>query len=62
VRALVARLGGVVTGSAASLEIVLPAEAWDELTRGLDRLGTLRLERRPEGGPAAVRLTLRLTD
>ena len=60
IRALVARLGGVVTSEAQSLEIVVPRDAWDELAREMARVGTLRIERRPPDLPAAVRVTLRL--
>jgi hypothetical protein len=61
VRALVARLGGVVTApDAETLQVVVPRAAWDELARELGRLGTLRVERRPVEMPSAVRVTLRL--
>lgn len=60
IRAVVARLGGVVTSAPESLEIVVPGSTWDELTRELGRLGTLRIERRQAELPSAVRVTIRL--
>ena len=61
VRALVARLNGVVMSSGAqSIEIVMPRTAWDELARELARLGPFSVARRPAELPPAVRLTLRL--
>jgi hypothetical protein len=57
---VVARLGGVVTSAPSSLEIVLPGPAWDELARELGRLGTLRIDRRPDALPGALRVTVRL--
>jgi hypothetical protein len=62
IRALVARLGGVVTSSPESVEVVVPRAAWDELARELARLGTLHVDRRPAELPPAVRVRLRVGD
>jgi len=61
IRALVARLGGIVTGPGPeTLEVSVPRGVWDELARELAGLGTLRIDRRPADLPPTVRLTLRL--
>jgi hypothetical protein len=61
IRALVGRLGGIVTvPGPETLEIRVPRGVWDELTRELAGLGTLRIDRRPADLPPTVRLTLRL--
>jgi hypothetical protein len=60
IRAVVARLGGVVTSAPESLEIVVPGPAWTDLARELGRLGTLRIDRRPDALPGPLRVTVRL--
>lgn len=65
VRDLVARAGGQVLsqakdGDAAVLRLVVPADRWDELRRGLEALGTLRVEGTKAEGAGQVLVTLRL--
>ena len=65
VRDLVARAGGQVLsqakdGDAAVLRLVVPADRWDELRRGLEALGTLRVEGSKAEGAGQLLVTLRL--
>lgn len=65
VRDLVARVGGQVLsqakdGDAAVLRLVVPADRWDELRRGLEALGTLRVEGTKAEGSPLLLVTLRL--
>jgi hypothetical protein len=61
IRAVVARLGGVVTVPGPdALDVVVPPGKWEELVRELGRLGTPRVERAPADPSATIRLTLRL--
>jgi hypothetical protein len=65
VRDLVARVGGQVLsqakdGDAAVLRLVVPADRWDELRRGLEALGTLRVEGTKAEGSGLLLVTLRL--
>jgi hypothetical protein len=65
VRDLVARAGGqilsqVMDGDAAVLRLIVPADRWDELRRGLETLGTLRVEGQKAEGAGQLLITLRL--
>jgi hypothetical protein len=62
---VVASAGGRVAAredadGATVLILTIAAERWDEVTRGLGALGTLRVDGRPPGASGPVRLTLRL--
>ena len=65
VRDLVARVGGQVLsqakdGDAAVLRLVVPADRWDEVRRGFEALGTLRVEGTKAEGTGLFLVTLRL--
>ena len=65
VRDLVARVGGQVLsqakdGDAAVLRLVVPADRWDEVRRGFEALGTLRVEGTKAEGSGLLLVTLRL--
>jgi Putative zinc-finger len=65
VRDLVARTGGRVLSrtedeGAIVLGLTVPGERWEEMRRGLDTLGALRLEGRGPDAGTPVRLSLRL--
>ena len=65
VRDLVARVGGQVLsqakdGDAVVMRLVVPADRWDELRRGLEALGTLRVEGTKAEGSGLLLVTLRL--
>jgi Putative zinc-finger len=65
VRDLVARAGGQVLsqvkdGHAAVLRLIIPDDRWDELRRGLETLGTLRVEGQKAEGAGQLLITLRL--
>jgi hypothetical protein len=65
VRDLVARVGGQVLsqakdGDAAVLRLVVPADRWDEVRRGFEALGTLRVEGTKAEGTGPLLITLRL--
>jgi hypothetical protein len=65
VRDLVIRQGGEVVAridepGALVLRLVVPGERWDEVRRGLEALGALRLEGEREGLADPVQVTLRL--
>jgi hypothetical protein len=65
VRDLVARAGGQVLsqvkdGHATVLRLVVPDDRWDELRRGLEKLGTLRVEGQKAEGAGQLLITLRL--
>jgi hypothetical protein len=58
---VVRRLGGSLTaGSASTVDIVLPREAYAALAADLARLGTLRVLRQPGELPPTVRVSLQL--
>ena len=55
IRAVVARLGGVVTSAPESLDaLVVPGRPLGRAARELGRLGTLRVDRRRPSGPPAA--------
>src|SRR4030095_16722097 len=65
VRDLVARAGGQVLsqgtdGDAAVLRLIVAADRWDELRRGLEAFGTLRVEGQKAEGASQLRVPLRL--
>ena len=65
VRDLVARVGGQVLsqakdGDAVVMRLVVPADRWDEMRRGLEALGTLRVEGTKAEGSGLLLVTLRL--
>lgn len=61
IRAIVAKLGGVVTAPRpGALAIAVPRAAWSDLARELARLGTLRIDREIAELPPTVRLALDL--
>ena len=65
VRDLVTRAGGRIVsragdGDAAVLELAVPADRWDEVQRGLQALGSLRLDDTRGNGTDPVRILLRL--
>jgi anti-sigma factor RsiW len=61
IRAVVARLGGVVTVPGPdALDVVVPPGTWEQFVRELGRVGTARVERAPADPSATIRLTLRL--
>jgi hypothetical protein len=63
--ALVARVGGTEVGrqeaGAGVVEILVPREAYGELTRGLAEIGRWSPDREPASLPEQVRLTVRVT-
>ena len=65
VRDLVTRAGGRIVsragdGDAAVLELAVPADRWDEVQRGLQALGSLRLDDTRGNRTDPVRILLRL--
>ncbi len=65
VRELVTRAGGRIVsraddGDAAVLELAVPADRWDEVKRGLQGLGSLRLDETRGTRTDPLRITLRL--
>jgi hypothetical protein len=64
ITAFTARLGGAVvpTSVPSTVEITIPREAYPELTREIERHGTLRVIRQPDPLPATVRIGLTFTE